>query len=210
MENGEFLELKSAMWIYLLEIAKLGGIGNFVLISTARLGKIVDKSQQSVSRHLLFLKEKGYIKKRINKKGTKIILLEKGEIELRKIFNEFNLIFSRSYKRIIKSELDETEKIKKIKWLKEYEIILKKGYNRKEFNNKFPKINDFYNSIEWKNCRIQILKRDNYTCQCCGKKPSRQVHHINDPYYCPELCLDSRNLIILCDHCHNDWHGKGN
>lgn len=59
------------------------------------------------------------------------------------------------------------------------------------------------------NVRQYVLKRDNYTCQCCGahptvKKPVKlHVHH-----------LESRkvggnaptNLITLCSTCHDDLH----
>lgn len=59
------------------------------------------------------------------------------------------------------------------------------------------------------NVRQYVLKRDNYTCQCCGahpteKKPIRlHVHHLetrrtggNAP----------NNLIVLCEACHKALH----
>ena len=53
--------------------------------------------------------------------------------------------------------------------------------------------------------REAILHRDNYTCQCCGKKHARlEVHHI--------ICRsqggtdDEKNLITLCKECHDAIH----
>lgn len=50
-----------------------------------------------------------------------------------------------------------------------------------------------------------VLNRDNYTCQCCGKKATRlEVHHI--------ICRsnggtdDENNLITLCEECHSKVH----
>ena len=59
------------------------------------------------------------------------------------------------------------------------------------------------------NVRQYVLKRDNYTCQCCGAHPAHNrpvrlhVHH-----------LESRktggnapgNLVALCEHCHKALH----
>lgn len=59
------------------------------------------------------------------------------------------------------------------------------------------------------NVRQYVLKRDNYTCQCCGARPTHKkpvrlhVHH-----------LESRktggnapsNLVALCEHCHKALH----
>lgn len=43
--------------------------------------------------------------------------------------------------------------------------------------------------------RIAVLHRDNYTCQCCGKKNCRlEVHHVKE------------NLITLCEDCHKGVH----
>lgn len=59
------------------------------------------------------------------------------------------------------------------------------------------------------NVRQYIFKRDNYTCQCCGKQPTKKnglklhAHHIetrktggNAP----------NNMITLCDKCHKALH----
>ena len=53
--------------------------------------------------------------------------------------------------------------------------------------------------------REAVLHRDNYTCQCCGKKYVRlEVHHII--FRSKGGTDDERNLITLCEKCHKAVH----
>lgn len=53
--------------------------------------------------------------------------------------------------------------------------------------------------------RGAILHRDNYTCQCCGKKNCRlEVHHIR--FRSNGGTDDEENLITLCKECHDGIH----
>ena len=53
--------------------------------------------------------------------------------------------------------------------------------------------------------RSAILHRDNYTCQCCGKKNCRlEVHHIK--FRSNGGTDDEENLITLCTDCHKGVH----
>ena len=53
--------------------------------------------------------------------------------------------------------------------------------------------------------RSAILHRDNYTCQCCGKKNCRlEVHHIK--FRRDGGTDDEENLITLCEDCHRGVH----
>ena len=53
--------------------------------------------------------------------------------------------------------------------------------------------------------RSAILHRDNYTCQCCGKKNCRlEVHHIK--FKSNGGTDDEENLITLCKKCHKGIH----
>ena len=53
--------------------------------------------------------------------------------------------------------------------------------------------------------RSAILHRDNYTCQCCGKKKCRlEVHHIK--FRSNGGTDDEGNLITLCEDCHKGVH----
>ena len=53
--------------------------------------------------------------------------------------------------------------------------------------------------------REAVLHRDNYTCQCCGKKNCRlEVHHII--FRSNGGTDDEENLITLCKGCHDGVH----
>ena len=53
--------------------------------------------------------------------------------------------------------------------------------------------------------REAVLHRDNYTCQCCGKKNCRlEVHHIK--FKSNGGTDDEENLITLCEDCHKAIH----
>lgn len=53
--------------------------------------------------------------------------------------------------------------------------------------------------------REAVLHRDNYTCQCCGKKHVRlEVHHII--FRSLGGSDDEKNLITLCEKCHKTVH----
>ena len=53
--------------------------------------------------------------------------------------------------------------------------------------------------------REAILHRDNYTCQCCGKKSCRlEVHHVK--FKSNGGTDDEENLLTLCEDCHKGVH----
>lgn len=69
---------------------------------------------------------------------------------------------------------------------------------------------DFYRSGRWKRKRKMILRRDGYQCQDCKRygrqRPASVVHHIEHLEERPDLALDSKNLVSLCESCHNKRH----
>lgn len=74
----------------------------------------------------------------------------------------------------------------------------------------------FYNSKEWEQTRLYILKRDKFLCQDCGS-PASEVHHII--HLTPQnigdvsITMNPTNLVSLCRDCHfqrhKGEHGKG-
>ena len=73
-------------------------------------------------------------------------------------------------------------------WLQEHKWAYQKGVN-----------------YGYANAREHALVRDNYTCQCCGKKNCRlEVHHIVFRRYGGSDRLE--NLITLCEDCHKAIH----
>ena len=60
-------------------------------------------------------------------------------------------------------------------------------------------------NYEYSSRREAVLHRDNYTCQCCGKKHIKlEVHHII--FRSLGGTNDERNLITLCEKCHKLVH----
>ncbi len=82
----------------------------------------------------------------------------------------------------------------------------------------------FYKSPEWKALRKQVLEEQHHECEDCRAKspsvvePAVTVHHIMEVRKHPELALSysyldaegqrHRNLVALCDSCHNARHGR--
>ena len=63
----------------------------------------------------------------------------------------------------------------------------------------------------WRRVRLSYLKR-NPLCEVCESKgiitPAILVHHIKPVKDYPELRLDKKNLMSLCNRCHENIHGK--
>ena len=51
-----------------------------------------------------------------------------------------------------------------------------------------------------------VLKRDNYTCQCCGSRSNQEVHHLDAYSWCIEKRIDVDNAVTLCHYCHKLFH----
>ena len=57
---------------------------------------------------------------------------------------------------------------------------------------------------EW---RIKVYERDNYTCRDCGlKSHDLNAHHLKEFYLYPELRFSLDNGITLCVPCHQKRH----
>ena len=66
-------------------------------------------------------------------------------------------------------------------------------------------------SIEYKNWRMNIFKRDWFTCQMpdCGYKGKNiEAHHIKNVKDYPELIFNKDNGITLCKDCHLSTRGR--
>jgi hypothetical protein len=66
-----------------------------------------------------------------------------------------------------------------------------------------------YKTKEWIELRKLALKRDNNTCQRCGKKKNLHVHHekyaSNSKNY---LIVPLTDLLTVCKPCHQVIHGR--
>ena len=68
----------------------------------------------------------------------------------------------------------------------------------------------FYNSVEWRATRREVLKRDRHECQRCKReglyKRADCVHHVLFLKDRPDLALMQSNLTSLCNSCHDKEH----
>lgn len=53
-----------------------------------------------------------------------------------------------------------------------------------------------------------VLKRDLYTCQCCGDKNKLEVHHLDGYNWCTDKRTDVDNGVTLCEYCHKIFHKR--
>ena len=66
-----------------------------------------------------------------------------------------------------------------------------------------------YSSEEYKNWRLAIFKRDNFTCVSCGQAGGMiHAHHILPYGEYKILRTNIQNGVTLCESCHCRIHGK--
>ena len=79
-----------------------------------------------------------------------------------------------------------------------------------------------YKTKEWQQLREEILKEFHYECQMCKEKGiitiAQTVHHVKhidkyphlaySKYYIDRNGIKRRNLIPLCNRCHNKEHNR--
>lgn len=59
------------------------------------------------------------------------------------------------------------------------------------------------NNTYYKEWLKNVFNRDNYTCQCCGKRGGNlNAHHLYNFSKCKNLRYDVNNGITLCERCH--------
>ena len=118
-----------------------------------------------------------------------------------------------SVKHKVQAHIDEIEFCKKILPILDENIILEVS----QFDTALMKNPSLINekirhwgyqkgfNYDYSSRRSAILHRDNYTCQCCGKKNCRlEVHHIK--FKSNGGTDDEENLITLCEDCHKGVH----
>ena len=88
--------------------------------------------------------------------------------------------------------------------------VIRTGINHPNYNPNLSEEDRIYkrNYPEYVNMVKSVLARDNYTCQCCGKKSDAdmEVHHLYGYASYPEYRLDQTQALSLCDNCHISFH----
>jgi 5-methylcytosine-specific restriction endonuclease McrA len=100
--------------------------------------------------------------------------------------------------------------LNKIPWNKGVPNYKNRGAQNNNWKGGINDINlKIRTSLEYKNWRSSVFKRDNYTCQNCFKKNIKlNAHHIKYFSLFPELRFVVSNGISLCLKCHIDTHKK--
>ena len=62
---------------------------------------------------------------------------------------------------------------------------------------------------EFRKWKVEVLKRDNFTCQQCGAKTHLEAHHIKEKLNFPELEYVVSNGLTLCHECHKKTDNYG-
>ncbi len=67
-----------------------------------------------------------------------------------------------------------------------------------------PELNRLRKTKQYGQWRTHVFEKDNYICQCCGKRGGTlQAHHIHDFATFEDERFDINNGIILCCECHD-------
>lgn len=61
-------------------------------------------------------------------------------------------------------------------------------------------------TLEWKNKRLKILKRDGYKCTKCSSTKNLHVHHKTYDKTKMAWQYPNSNFITVCETCHNEIH----
>jgi 5-methylcytosine-specific restriction endonuclease McrA len=57
----------------------------------------------------------------------------------------------------------------------------------------------------WQKKRLEIMQRDDFTCQICkSKEKTLHIHHISYEYGVDPWNYEDINYKTLCEDCHND------
>ena len=91
-----------------------------------------------------------------------------------------------------------------VAWNKGIPNILFQGKNNPNWKGGItPLIRKIRNSSEYKNWRMLVFKRDDYTCQDCGVRGCElAADHIKPFAFFPELRFELSNGRTLCKPCH--------
>ncbi|MDI9644162.1 MAG: DUF120 domain-containing protein [Candidatus Verstraetearchaeota archaeon] len=79
------------LWFALLQIFKMGGHTRQILLGTTDFGKMIGVSQQTASRRLLELAEKGLISRELTPEGQLIFINEKGLELIKEVYNTLKM-----------------------------------------------------------------------------------------------------------------------
>lgn len=62
------------------------------------------------------------------------------------------------------------------------------------------------NPQDYRQLHRQVLERDGWRCQLCGRRKDLHVHHIKPRSKLGDDCAE--NMIVLCVRCHRSLHER--
>lgn len=92
--------------------------------------------------------------------------------------------------------------------IQKYNVVCRRCHIEKKHQQRAGRITEREKiGSELRLWRIAVLKRDNFTCKCCGdaKGNNLQAHHILNFKTHEHLRLDIDNGITLCKNCHDPF-----
>ena len=84
--------VKSKLWIALLELAKIGAYDEKIKISSGEFGKVLKVSQQTSSQRIIKLEEYGWIERKVYRRSQIIQITNKGKKILKKLYNDLKMV----------------------------------------------------------------------------------------------------------------------
>jgi len=85
----------------LYELAKLGALSRYVVVSTKVLGERLGVAQQTASRWLVKMERLGYVKREVSGRMSRIKIAERGAKLLDDVRRNLNTIFEQAYKSFV-------------------------------------------------------------------------------------------------------------
>lgn len=77
---------------------------------------------------------------------------------------------------------------------------------REDLDDEFRNTDRRYNG-EFKKWSLKVKQRDDFRCQCCGKRNDKlESHHINSWDEYKSERFDIENGVTLCSGCHKNFH----
>lgn len=98
---GDNNDINEKEWFLLFNLSKLGGLIEGVSLTTKDIAQKTKSTQQTVSRRLISLIEKGYVTRVVNK----IHITEKGKSKLRDVYYELSEVFGLNNNRMFYGEI---------------------------------------------------------------------------------------------------------
>jgi len=70
------------------------------------------------------------------------------------------------------------------------------------------KYKSYLNSLHWKELRLEVFRRDGFTCVLCEKVEANHCHHLCYTSIVLKGFSERFEVVSLCQDCHEKVHGR--